>query len=285
VAIYAIGDVQGCDAELDELLKLLKFSPDRDQAWFVGDLVNRGPDSLKVLRRVRALGAAATVVLGNHDLHLLAVAEGAAEQRRGDTLEQVLEAPDRDALLDWLLHRPLLHLDATRGLALVHAGLVPEWDIATASACARELEGALRRQPRTLFASLYGNQPDRWDPALAGADRLRFITNCLTRLRCLDRVGRLALKAKQSPKKSRAAGLVPWFEAKNARWRGTQVLCGHWSTLGYYRNADVIALDTGCVWGGSLTALRVDVPAQQPVEVHCATAGVTTGVSTSPRTE
>ncbi len=281
MAIYAIGDVQGCDAELGDLLKQLKFSADRDQAWFVGDLVNRGPDSLQVLRRVRALGAAATVVLGNHDLHLLAVAQGAAEQRRDDTLKSILEAPDRDTLLDWLMHRPLMHIDATLGLALVHAGLVPEWDIATASACARELEGALRRQPRTLFASLYGNQPDRWDPALAGADRLRFITNCFTRLRCLDRDGRLALKAKQSLKKSQAAGLVPWFEAKGARWRGTQVICGHWSTLGYYHTPDVIALDTGCVWGGALSALRVDVPGQQPVQIHCAT----TGVSTSPRTE
>jgi bis(5'-nucleosyl)-tetraphosphatase (symmetrical) len=281
VAIYAIGDVQGCDAELGELLKLLKFSPDRDQAWFVGDLVNRGPDSLKVLRRVRALGAAATVVLGNHDLHLLAMAEGAAEPRRGDTLKQVLEAPDRDALLDWLRHRPVMHLDAPLGLALLHAGLVPEWDIATAMACAGELEDALRGAPRKLFATLYGDQPDRWDPALAGADRLRFITNCFTRLRCLDHAGRLALKAKQSAKKCAAAGLVPWFEATDARWRGTQLIFGHWSTLGYYRNADVIALDTGCVWGGTLSALRVDAPAGQPIQVHCAT----TGLSTSPRTE
>jgi bis(5'-nucleosyl)-tetraphosphatase (symmetrical) len=281
VALYAIGDVQGCDAELGDLLKRLKFSPDRDRAWFVGDLVNRGPDSLKVLRRVRALGAAATVVLGNHDLHLLAVAEGAAEQRRGDTLNQVLEAPDRDALLDWLIHQPLMHVDAGLGLALVHAGLVPEWDIAMALACARELESALHWQTRTLFATLYGNQPDRWDPAMEGADRLRFITNCFTRLRCLEQDGRLALKAKQSAKKCVAAGLVPWFEAKNARWRGTQVIFGHWSTLGYYRNADVIALDTGCVWGGSLSALRIDAPGETPVQVHCAT----NGLRTSPRTE
>ena len=281
MAIYAIGDVQGCDAELGELFRRLKFSPDRDRAWFVGDLVNRGPDSLKVLRRVRALGAAATVVLGNHDLHLLAVAEGAAEHRRGDTLMQVLEAPDRDALLDWLIHQPLMHVDAGLGLALLHAGIVPEWDIATAMACARELENSLRRQSRAVFRSLYGNQPDLWDPALQGAERLRFITNCFTRLRCLDGEGRLALNAKQSAKKAAAAGLVPWFDAKNALWRGTQVIFGHWSTLGFFRNADVIGLDTGCVWGGSLCALRLDLPQENPVQVPC----TTDGFKTSPRTE
>lgn len=281
MAIYAIGDVQGCDSELGELLRQLNFSPDRDRAWFVGDLVNRGPDSLKVLRRVRALGAAATVVLGNHDLHLLAVAEGAAEHRRGDTLTQVLQAPDCDALLDWLIHRPLMHVDAGLGLALVHAGLVPEWDIATAMACARELENSLRQQSRTLLRSLYGNQPDRWDPGLQGAERLRFITNCLTRLRCLDGEGRMALSAKESATEAAAAGLVPWFEAKNARWRGTQVIFGHWSTLGFYRNADVIGLDTGCVWGGSLSALRLDPARGKPVQVQCAGKDF----KTSPRTK
>ena len=280
MAVYAIGDVQGCDQELDELLQRLKFSPDRDRAWFVGDLVNRGPDSLKVLRRVRALGAAAIVVLGNHDLHLLAVADGAADLRRGDTLTQVLDAPDREALLDWLANQPLMHVDASLKLALLHAGLVPEWDIPMAMACARELENSLRRQPRTLFASLYGDQPDRWDPALKGAERLRFITNCFTRLRCLDDGGKLALNAKQSPKKAVAAGLVPWFDAKGARWRGTQIIFGHWSTLGFYRSTDVIGLDTGCVWGGALTALRVDVPDQKVTQVKCAGSGL----KTSPRT-
>jgi bis(5'-nucleosyl)-tetraphosphatase (symmetrical) len=280
VAVYAIGDVQGCDRELGELLQRLKFAPDRDRVWFVGDLVNRGPDSLKVLRRVRSLGAAATVVLGNHDLHLLAVADGAAELRRGDTLTPVLEASDREALLDWLAQQPLMHVDASLNLALLHAGLAPEWDIPLAMGCARELEESLRRRPRTLFGSLYGDQPDRWDPALRGAERLRFITNCFTRLRCLNGGGKLALNAKQSPKKAAAAGLVPWFDAKGARWRGTQIIFGHWSTLGFYRNAEVIGLDTGCVWGGPLTALRVDVADQKPVQVQCAGSGS----KTSPRT-
>lgn len=280
MAVYAIGDVQGCDRELGELLHKLKFSPDRDRVWFVGDLVNRGPQSLQVLRRVRALGAAASVVLGNHDLHLLAVADGAAKARRSDTLAAVLGAPDRETLLDWLISQPLLHVDAELKMAMVHAGLVPEWDLATASACARELENSLRRHARTLFATLYGDQPDRWDPALKGAERLRFITNCFTRLRCLDAEGRLALKAKQSPKKAAAAGLLPWFDAKQPRWHGTQIVFGHWSTLGFYRDANVIGLDTGCVWGGTLTALRLDAPHETPVEVQCAG----TGLNTSPRT-
>jgi bis(5'-nucleosyl)-tetraphosphatase (symmetrical) len=270
VALYAIGDVQGCDAELGELLHELDFSPDRDQLWFVGDLVNRGPDSLKVLRRVRSLGAGATDTLGNHDLHLLAVAQGAADLRRGDTLAQVLDAADREQLLEWLLYRPMMHVDAGLGLALVHAGLPPEWDIATAALCARELENALRHDPRALFEDLYGDEPDRWSPALQGADRLRFITNCLTRLRCLDAEGRMALRAKQSPRKAAAAGLIPWFEAKHARWRGTRIIFGHWSTLGFHRTTDVVGLDTGCVWGGSLSALRLDVPHGKIVAVQCA---------------
>jgi bis(5'-nucleosyl)-tetraphosphatase (symmetrical) len=164
----------------------------------------------------------------------------------------------------------MMHVDAQLNCALLHAGLVPEWDIATASACARELEDALRRDPRGLFESLYGDQPDHWDPALRGADRLRFITNCLTRLRCLDADGRMALRAKQSPKKAAAAGLVPWFEARDARWRGTRIVFGHWSTLGFHSTVDAVGLDTGCVWGGSLSALRLDAPHAIPVAVRCA---------------
>lgn len=269
MALYAIGDVQGCDEELGELLDELNFLPDRDRVCFVGDLVNRGPDSLAVLRRIRALGAAATVTLGNHDLHLLAVAFGGARTRTGDTLEQLMEAPDRDLLLNWLINQPVMHEEASLGLVVLHAGLPPEWDVPTATACARELEQALRRDPRGLFEGLYGDQPDRWDPALKGADRLRFITNCFTRLRFLDAEGRLALRAKGSPNKSGAAPLTPWFEAKNPRWRGVRIVFGHWSTLGFYRNADVVGLDTGCVWGGSLTALRLDVPEGKVVSVGC----------------
>ena len=269
MALYVIGDIQGCDAELGALLQVLKFSVDRDRLWFVGDLVNRGPESLQTLRRVRALGDAATVVLGNHDLHLLAVARGQARIRSGDTLDDILAAPDRDALLEWLLGRPLLHEDQALNLCLVHAGLAPQWDIATARSCAREFEQALRKNPERLFEQMYGDEPNRWDDRLAGAERLRFIVNCFTRLRYVDAHGRLALRAKGSPKEAHTKSLVPWFEAPDARWHGPRVVFGHWSTLGFFSNSNVISLDTGCVWGGTLTALRLDVPGAEPAHVNC----------------
>jgi bis(5'-nucleosyl)-tetraphosphatase (symmetrical) len=269
MALYAIGDVQGCDAQLGALLAAVKFSADRDQLWLVGDLVNRGPDSLKVLRRVRALGDAATVVLGNHDLHLLAVNLGKARLRDGDTLAQVLEAPDRDALLDWLTTRPLMHEEPAMNSCMVHAGLPPQWDLDTARSCAREFERALRRDPAKLFETLYGDEPDRWQPGLQGEDRLRFIANCLTRLRYVDADGRLMLRAKGSPKKTQGKALIPWFEAQGARWLGSRIFFGHWSTLGFFSDAHVTALDTGCVWGDCLTALRLDDPQARPVQVAC----------------
>ncbi len=268
MALYAIGDVQGCDEQLDALLKTLRFSPDRDRAWFVGDLVNRGPASLKVLRRIRAMGSAATVTLGNHDLHLLAVAYGCARLRGGDTLNDVLAAPDRDLLLDWLLNQPLLHEDRALNLCLLHAGLPPQWDMLTARSCAREFEHALRKDPRRLFNQMYGDKPDCWDGALTGAERLRFIVNCFTRLRYVDTSGRLALRAKGAPKNS-PDSLVPWFEAENAAWRGPRIVFGHWSTLGFFSTPEVIGLDTGCVWGGSLTALKLDAPNAAPVCIDC----------------
>jgi bis(5'-nucleosyl)-tetraphosphatase (symmetrical) len=267
MALYAIGDVQGCDSELGALLNAIKFSAGRDRVWFVGDLVNRGPDSLKVLRRVRALGDAATIILGNHDLHLLAVAFGCARLRADDTLQGILDAPDRDALLEWLMHWPLLHEDRSLNLCMVHAGLAPQWDMSKARQCAREFEKAMRRDPAKLLDRLYGDKPDRWDEKLAGEERLRFIANCFTRLRYLDSDGRLMLHAKGSPKKLQAKSLVPWFEAPGARWHGTRIVFGHWSTLGFFRNAEVTGIDTGCVWGQSLTALRLDLPDAIPVHV------------------
>jgi bis(5'-nucleosyl)-tetraphosphatase (symmetrical) len=269
MALWAIGDVQGCDSELETLLKAIRFSPDRDRIWFVGDLVNRGPASLQTLRRVRALGASATAVLGNHDLHLLAVAHGCARLRSDDTLKDILDAPDRDKLLEWLIERPLLAEDRSLNLCLLHGGLPPQWDLPTARSCAREFEQALRRDPHKIFKHMYGDKPDRWDPALKGAERLRYIVNCFTRLRFVDAEGRLELHAKGSPKKPQRESLVPWFEAADARWRGSRLIFGHWSTLGFFQNEDVVGLDTGCVWGGNLTALRLDPAAAAPVHVPC----------------
>jgi bis(5'-nucleosyl)-tetraphosphatase (symmetrical) len=269
MALYAIGDVQGCDTELGALLGALRFKVDSDRLWFVGDLVNRGPESLAVLRRIRSMGDAATVTLGNHDLHLLAVAFGSAQTRSDDTLSETLAAPDRDALLEWLAARPLFHEDHALNVCMLHAGLAPQWDLKLTRQCAREFETALQSDPGKLFKHLYGDQPDRWDDVRGAEERLRFIANCFTRLRYVDAGGRLMLRAKGSPKKSQGKALIPWFEAAEARWRGPRIVFGHWSTLGFFNNADVTGLDTGCVWGGSLTALRLDEADAKPVQVPC----------------
>ena len=200
MAIFAIGDVQGCYDQLRRLLERLSFNPDEDRLWFTGDLVNRGPQSLETLRYISALGERAVCVLGNHDLHLLALAAGVDRHKSTDTLDAILTAPDRDDLLHWLRLRPLLHHDATLGYTLIHAGLPPQWDLVAASACARELESVLRSPAHTdFFASMYGNQPDRWSPELSGMERLRFIINCYTRLRYCNADGALDLASKGPP--------------------------------------------------------------------------------------
>jgi bis(5'-nucleosyl)-tetraphosphatase (symmetrical) len=270
MALYAIGDVQGCNAELGNLLAAIRFSADRDRLWFVGDLVNRGPDSLGVLRRIRSLGDAATVTLGNHDLHLLAVAFGAAQPRDDDTLDEVLAAPERHELLDWLAGLPLFHEDRALNVCMLHAGLAPQWDLPLVRQSAREFESALRRDPKRLFDRLYGDQPDLWDDGLEGEARLRFIANCFTRLRYVDAQGRLMLRAKGAPGKPQTKSLIPWFEAPAARWRGPRLIFGHWSTLGFFDRDNVTGLDTGCVWGGTLSALRLDEAHAKPVQVACA---------------
>ncbi len=261
MAIWAVGDVQGCCTELETLLERVDFSPARDQLWLVGDLVNRGPRSLDVLRLVESLGAAATVVLGNHDLHLIALARGGDTVRPADAgLLPILAAHDRERLLDWLQSRPVLHHDEALGVSMVHAGLAPQWDIPTARGCATELETALRGERSGRFlATMYGNQPDTWSDALEGDDRLRYIVNVLTRLRVCDAAGRLLLKFK-GPMDEIPDGAVPWFRAPGRRWAGDRVVCGHWSALGYVDEGGVLCLDTGCVWGGTLTAQRLDVP-------------------------
>jgi len=267
MATYAVGDVQGCAGELDSLLEALSFDPARDRLWFVGDLVNRGPQSLEVLRRVRRLGEAAIAVLGNHDLHLLAIAHGAAKLRPGDgALAPVLAAADRDVLLEWLQSRPLLHHDATLGWTMVHAGLPPQWDLDLARRCAGELEAELRRERGSrLFKAMYGNQPDLWRDDLEGVDRLRFMTNAFTRLRVCSAEGRMLLKHKGPPAQM-PEGVLPWFRVPGRRSATARIACGHWSALGYHDGDGILALDTGCVWGGQLTARRLDAPAP-PVAV------------------
>ena len=258
MAVFAVGDVQGCIDELMRLLERIRFDPAEDSLWLTGDLVNRGPKSLEVLRYVRDLGRRAVCVLGNHDLHLLAVAAGAAPSKAGDTLDAVLRAPDRDELLHWLRQLPLLHHDGALGYTLVHAGLPPQWDLATAQACARELEAMLRSDGYAeFFRHMYGNEPRRWSPTLTGMERLRFIVNCYTRLRYCDVEGTLDLKAKGAPG-SQPAGYMPWFEVPGRLSRDLHILFGHWSTVGEIRDRNVHALDTGCVWGRRLTALRLD---------------------------
>jgi bis(5'-nucleosyl)-tetraphosphatase (symmetrical) len=261
VAIYAVGDLQGCLDEFEALLEALDFDPVDDRLWLVGDLVNRGPRSLETLRCLRGLDRSLVAVLGNHDLHLLATAHGTRALRPRDTFQDILEAPDRDELLEWLRHRPVLHLDRELDLMMVHAGLAPEWSVDEAVDLAAELEEALRG-PRhgRLFERMYGNRPDRWSPALEGDQRLRFLVNAFTRIRYVDRRGRLELGETGAPG-TQPEGLAPWFAAAGMASLGVGVIFGHWSTLPPELAASARgrfhALDTGCVWGGRLTALRI----------------------------
>jgi bis(5'-nucleosyl)-tetraphosphatase (symmetrical) len=269
MAVYAIGDVQGCADQLEQLLARLCFVASRDRLWFVGDLVNRGPRSLDTLRFVRSLGDAAVVVLGNHDLHLLAIARGAAGWKKSDAgLIPVLDAPDRDVLLDWLQARPLMHHDAALGASLLHAGLPPQWTLAVALDCAREVERRLQGEHvGRLFANMYGDEPSVWRDELEGWDRLRFSINAFTRLRvCALEDGRMLLKYK-GPPETAPAGTAPWFRVPWRKTDGQRLVFGHWSALGYVAENGVLGLDTGCVWGGALTAQRLDVEASQPVQV------------------
>jgi bis(5'-nucleosyl)-tetraphosphatase (symmetrical) len=270
LALYAIGDIQGCHAEFLALLERLAFDPARDRLWLTGDLVSRGPDSLAVLREVRALGERAIVVLGNHDLHLLAMAWAPGNRKREAKLAAVLDAPDAAEILAWLAARPLLHSDAALGWTLIHAGLPPQWTLADAEACAREIADALRANPSEFLARMYGDEPDLWTPGLAGAKRLRFAVNCLTRLRYVDRAGRLLLSLK-GPVADAPKGAMPWFRHPERRTRADAIVFGHWSALGYHSEPGVRGLDAGCVWGGSLCAQRLDreePPVMQPCRGH-----------------
>lgn len=255
MAIYAIGDLQGCYDSLKRLLDAIQFDEHKDILWFVGDLVNRGPKSLETLRFIKNLGNAAVVVLGNHDLHLLAAScEPIADNAR-KALTQVLLAPDKDELINWLRCRPLLHYDGK--FCMVHAGLLPQWDLDKAAGLAKEVETVLQGNHfPLLMKAMYGNKPDVWSPGLAGMDRLRFIINGFTRMRYCDKHGRLDLDH-NGPPGSQPKHLMPWFKAPGRKSINTRIVFGHWSSLGYYEGDNCYAIDTGCLWGRQLTALRL----------------------------
>lgn len=256
MATYAIGDVQGCHDALRCLLLQLDFDPARDRLWFVGDIVNRGAQSLETLRFVKGLGGQALTVLGNHDLHLIMVAEGFGRKHREDTLDAILAAPDRDELLTWLRHQKLLHVE--QEYVLVHAGLLPCWSASQAQDLASEVEEALRsRGYRDFLAHLYGNDPPSWREELRGWDRLRVIVNAMTRMRFCTADGVMEFKVK-GPVERAPERFMPWFEVPGRASRHHTVVCGHWSALGLRLEKNLFALDSGCLWGGALSAIRLE---------------------------
>jgi len=260
MALYMIGDVQGCNGALQRLLDVISYSPSRDTLYFLGDLVNRGPDSAGVLRRLMSYGASAQCILGNHDLHLLAAAFGARRPSRKDTMDGVLKAPDRHAMLEWLRHQRmaiLLQHPASTCL-MVHAGVLPAWTATKTIALAREVEAMLRSTELPDFLhQMYGNAPAQWADSLSGVDRLRVIVNALTRLRFCTPAGEMEFSVSDGPGAA-PAGYLPWFDVPNRQSASVQVAFGHWSTLGWLNRPDVLSLDTGCVWGGRLSALRIN---------------------------
>jgi len=268
--ILLIGDIQGCDQALGQLLAHAGFSASRDRLVLLGDLVNRGPGSLAVLRRLHALGDAASCLLGNHDLHLLAAAHGLRAPSRGDTLQDVLNATDRDALLDWLRHRDLARLDS--GWLCVHAGVLPSWTLQQTLALAAEVHSALRGPDLHGFLQeMYGNQPVQWHDDLTGSERSRVIVNALTRLRFCSADGVMDFKTKEGAGGA-PAGFMPWFEVPGRATASQPIAFGHWSTLGLVNRPDLLALDTGCVWGGFLSAARVDGGRREILQVPCTQA-------------
>ncbi len=269
MSTYAIGDIQGCFVALEQLLKKIQFDRTHDVLWFTGDLVNRGPQSLETLRFIKNLGAQQRTVLGNHDLHLLAIAYGYHPGRQDDTLTPILEAPDRDELIEWLAHQPLIHHDATLNFTMVHAGLAPAWDLATALRLAQEVETLLQHNQRqALLQNLYGNEPATWNEQLTGWDRIRCIINFFTRIRFCHADGSLELKTKENTT-SVEETLTPWFQFPTRKSQALNIIFGHWAALGGVTHTpNTFALDTGCVWGNCLTAMRLED--QQRFTVSCA---------------
>ena len=264
---YLIGDLQGCCSAFERLLQHIDFSPSRDRLWLLGDLVNRGPESLATLRRLIALGDTARCLLGNHDLHLLAAHHGVRHTHRGDTLNDILGAPDRLALMDWLRHQHMAMFDA--GWLMVHAGVPPQWSRDDTLALAGEVQTLLRGPDLVDFLhAMYGNEPTRWDPALTGTARLRFTINALTRMRFCSADGEMDFKTKDGTGAA-PDGLMPWFDVPGRRTADTPIAFGHWSTLGLLNRPTLLGLDTGCVWGGQLTAARVDGTAREIIQIDC----------------
>lgn len=267
MATYAIGDIQGCFDSLQRLLDKCAFDPARDRLWLVGDLVNRGPKSLETLRFIKSLGDAALTVLGNHDLYLLMVAEGGAKLRgKDDTLQAILDAPDRPELLEWLRRQPLCHTEGE--FCLVHAGLLPQWTTAQARELAREVETALQGpQYREFIANMWGSQPDAWSDDLTGWPRLRAVVNAMTRMRFCTAAGVMDFRVKGKIANA-PAGFIPWFDVPGRRSADAVLVTGHWSALGLMLTDKLLALDSGCLWGGHLTALRLED--RQVFQVDCA---------------
>jgi len=264
---YLVGDVQGCCGALDALLAKIDFSPSRDRIYLLGDLVNRGPQSLETLRRLRGFGDSATCLLGNHDLNLLAVAHGVRKPHKGDTIGEILDAPDRDAWLDWLRQRCMAVFE--HGWLMVHAGVVPQWDAAQTLQLASEVEALLRGDTLAEFLpQMYGDSPARWSDSLIGAERMRFVINALTRTRFVAADGTLDLVTKDGADGA-PPGFYPWFEVPGRRTLGTPIAFGHWANLGLISRADLLALDTGCVWGRQLSAARIDGDRREIIQVDC----------------
>ncbi len=265
--IYLLGDLQGCCDPLERMLATIDFSPSRDHLYVLGDLVNRGPDSLGVLQRLHGLGASATCLLGNHDLHLLAVAHGVRKPHRSDTLGSILDAPEREAWLDWLRQQRLAVY--AHGWLMVHAGVVPQWDAAQTVSLAQEVEAVLRGPDLGDFLTqMYGNLPAQWSDDLIGLDRWRCVVNSLTRLRFCSADGVMEFATKEGAGGA-PEGYMPWFEVPGRRTADVSVAFGHWSTLGLINRPDLLSLDTGCVWGAQLTAARIGKGATQIIQVDC----------------
>ena len=270
MALYAVGDIQGCHAEFRDLLDLIAFSPGSDRLWLVGDLVNRGPDSLGVLRTVKSLGDAAVTVLGNHDFHLLTVAAGHRKAHRDDTIDEILAAPDRDELVAWLAARPLVVAEGD--LAMVHGGLLPSWTVDKALALSSEVQAMMASgDAREFLGVLYGDEPNRWSDDLTGYDRLRVVVNACTRLRFCTADDTMELKEKRGPGQT-PAGFAPWFSHPERKSATHTIACGHWSTLELMLAPNVMMLDSGCLWGGTLTGIRLadrrvyQIPSRSPVQ-------------------